>query len=49
MWDIIDRNESDAKMREEIKPIARKLLTSQIGKSLTPEEMDRQLVRGVNR
>ena len=36
-------------MREEIKPIAEKLITSQIGKSVSPEVMAHQLVCGINR
>ena len=49
VWDIIDRNESDAKVREKIEPIAKKLITSQIGTSINQEIMDRHLVCGVNR
>ena len=48
-WDIIARNESVAKIREEIKPIAKKLITSQIGTSINQEIMNRHLVRDISR
>ena len=49
MWDIIDRNEPVVKMKEEIKPIAKKLITSQIGTSINQEIMNRHLVRDISR
>ena len=36
-------------MRDKIKPIAEELITSQAGKSISPEVMADHLVRGVNR